>query len=100
MRERASRAERIREPIREPLLWVVIVALIVGGSPLLWPAGTVGPTFFGIPSWLLAAVAGTVLFSFVISWACLRYWNIAEPSEESARTDRGTVPGAPDGHGG
>ncbi|WP_046470072.1 hypothetical protein [Allosalinactinospora lopnorensis] len=98
MQERQARQSRIREPIRTPWIWVAIVLLIVGGSPLFWPTGTVEPLLFGIPSWILVSAACTALFALTVSWACLRCWNIEEPEEERARLQHGGRPAAPKAH--
>lgn len=72
-----------REPIRSPWLFAVAALLIVAGTPLWYPAGTIEPIVAGVPVWFAVAVVTSVGLSALTCWACLRAWNIAEPFEES-----------------
>lgn len=75
----------LREPIRNPWLWVAMAVVVLAGVPLYLPTGTVRPLVGGVPYWLLISVGATIAFSALTCWACLRQWNLAEPAEEAAR---------------
>lgn len=77
-------ARPLREPVRNPWLWVAMGVVVLIGVPLYLPAGVIGPLVGGVPLWLLVSVAATAAFSAVTCWACLRAWNLAEPAEEAA----------------
>lgn len=79
-----NRRTEIREPVHKPWLWIAMGVVIVGGSPLFWTSGTIEPLVFGIPLWLLWAVAFTLAFAVLVSVACMRLWNVEEPGEERA----------------
>jgi hypothetical protein len=75
----------LREPIRNPWLWVAMAVVVLAGVPLYLPTGTVRPLVGGVPYWLWISIGATVAFSALTCWACLRQWNLAEPAEEAAR---------------
>jgi hypothetical protein len=78
-------ARPLREPIRNPWLWVAMAVVVLAGVPLYLPTGTVRPLLGGVPFWLWISIGATVAFSALTCWACLRQWNLAEPAEEAAR---------------
>ncbi|GLZ49966.1 hypothetical protein Acsp06_61510 [Actinomycetospora sp. NBRC 106375] len=81
----APRSRPLREPVRNPWLWIAMAVVVVAGVPLYLPTGAIRPLVGGVPFWLLISVAATVAFSALTCWACLRDWNLAEPAEEAAR---------------
>ena len=87
----AGGAQPLREPIRNPWLWVAMAVVVLVGVPLYLPTGSVLPLVGGVPYWLWISIAATVAFSVLTCWACLRQWNLAEPAEEAARARDGEV---------
>jgi hypothetical protein len=84
-RGRSTEGRPLREPIRNPWLWIAMAVVVVAGVPLYLPTGSIRPLVGGVPYWLLISVAATFAFSALTCWACLRWWNLAEPAEEAAR---------------
>lgn len=79
--------DSIREPVRKPWIWVVVAAIVLVGVPLYFPEGDIDPLWFGVPYWLIVSVLSAVALSALISYVCLRWWNLAEP-QETARADQ------------
>lgn len=77
----------LREPIRSPWVWAVMVLIILAGVPLYLPTGAIEPVVLGIPYWMALSVFFTLLFAAFTSWLCLRWWNLAEPEEEGGTAD-------------
>ncbi|WP_018158143.1 hypothetical protein [Demetria terragena] len=82
----------LREPIRNPRLWIVLGLAIVVGIPGYWPTDGIEPVVLGLPLWFWIAVLASIAFAATLSYACLRLWNLAEPAEESAQAAE------PEGH--
>ncbi len=97
MVQRRPEGRPLREPIRSPWIWAVMVVIILGGVPLYLPAGATEPLVLGIPYWMALAVVFSLLFSAFTSWVCLRWWNLAEPEEEGLVAAGSTA--ASDAHG-
>ncbi|PVZ08530.1 hypothetical protein [Actinomycetospora cinnamomea] len=83
--DHSAAARPLREPVRNPWLWVAMALVVLAGVPLYLPTGSIRPLVGGVPYWLLISVAATVAFSALTCWVCLRGWNLAEPAEEAAR---------------
>jgi hypothetical protein len=84
-------ATSAREPIKRPLLWILIGAAVLAGIPWYVPAGTVEPFVLGIPAWFLASVAAAVALSAITCWACLTQWQLADVEDalvEGEEVDR------------
>ncbi len=73
-----------REPIRSRWVFAVLLGLVVAGTPLWYPTGSIEPTVAGLPLWFVVAVLTTVALSAFTCWVCLRRWNLAEPAEDAA----------------
>lgn len=78
-----------REPVRRPWLFVGLLVIVLVGTPVWYPTGTIEPLVFGVPYWFAISVASTLAFAAFVSWICLRHWNLVEPAEEAAARDRG-----------
>lgn len=74
---------RRREPIRNPWIWIGLIAIILVGIPWYLPPGTLHPLVFGMPMWTLVAVASSIGVSGFLHWALSRHWNLVEDAEES-----------------
>ena len=97
MGQRRSQQRPIREPIRSPWVWITMAVIILAGTPLYLPQGTVFSLVLGVPYWVAISVAFTVVFSAFVSWLCMNWWNIAEPEEERARAREHETSGRPEG---
>jgi hypothetical protein len=73
-----------REPVRRPWLFAVLLVIVLAGTPLWYPTGTIRPVVLGVPLWFAISVASTFAFAAFVSWICLRQWNLVEPAEEAA----------------
>lgn len=78
----------VKEPIRKPWIWIVIVIILLAGIPWYLPLGTVEPVFFGVPYWMLIAVASSLALCGFLSWLCLNQWEVVEAEEERERASR------------
>lgn len=82
----------MKEPIRKPWIWVVVLALFVFNAPWYLPSGMIEPFVFGLPLWVVIVVVMSILLSAFLHWACTTQWNIVEDDELAATptdTDRG-----------
>lgn len=82
-----SAASPAREPIKRPLLWILLGVAILAGIPWYVPAGTVEPLVLGLPAWFWVSVLAAVALSAITCWACLTQWQLEDV--EDARTDQG-----------
>ena len=71
-----------REPIRTPLLWVALAVSLMLVVPWWAPSGSIEPFVLGLPWWFVVSLLGSLLFSAVTCWACLRRWDLVEDEEE------------------
>lgn len=91
MDQRRSQDGPRHEPIRNPGLWIVMAVIVLAGVPFYLPTGSTHPMLLGIPYWMVISVLSTLLFAALVSWVCLRRWNVVEPEEQAAERDGGEV---------
>lgn len=69
-----------REPIRRPLVWVLIGLTILAGVPWYLPSGLIEPVVAHLPGWFWLSIIAAVALSAVTCWACLTQWEL-EPHD-------------------
>ncbi|MBA8826738.1 hypothetical protein FHX42_004117 [Saccharopolyspora lacisalsi] len=74
---------RVREPVRNPRIWVGIGVILLAGIPWYLPEGTIGPTVLGMPLWTLVAIGSSVSLCAYLSWVLTHHWNLVEDAEEA-----------------
>lgn len=74
----------MKEPIRKPWIWMVLLGLFAVNAPWYLPAGMIEPFIFGLPLWVVLVLVLSVALSAFLHWACLTQWNIVEEEETVA----------------
>ncbi|GAB3292828.1 hypothetical protein GCM10027563_32220 [Parasphingorhabdus pacifica] len=79
--------------MRQPWLWVGVIAIILAGIPWYLPEGAITPIVLGVPLWTLSAVGSSVALCGFLHWALSRHWNLVEDDEEATTGPTDTAPG-------
>ncbi|MBB6449997.1 hypothetical protein HNR44_001975 [Geomicrobium halophilum] len=79
----------MKEPIKKPWIWIILVLLGLFNAPWYLPEGSIEPFIFGIPYWALITIILTLFLSAYLSWLCLTQWNIVEDEEEAEKDQKG-----------
>ena len=74
--------KNVKEPIKKPWIWIVMIVILVLGVPWYFPESAVYPIIFGFPLWAFVSVIMTVVLSWYLSYLCKHEWNIVEDEEE------------------
>lgn len=76
---------RAREPVKRPLLWVLVGVMILMGIPWYVPTGTIEPLVLGLPAWFWVSVLSAVGLSATVCWACLTQWRLEDADDTATR---------------
>ncbi|MEW6244949.1 MAG: hypothetical protein AB1497_11990 [Bacillota bacterium] len=80
---------KVKEPIKNPLIWVGLIVIILLTVPWYLPASATRPVILGFPLW--AALSGffTIVLSAFLTWVLSAQWDIEEPLSDSKASSRG-----------
>lgn len=81
--------KKVKEPIRKPWIWIVLVIIVMAGVPWYLPRGTFKPIILGFPYWAAISVIMSIALAAYITYLCKNEWNILEDEEELQK--KGTV---------
>lgn len=82
MERRDGERSPVKEPIRKPWIWVVMVVITLAGIPWYLPKERIGIVLLGVPYWVLISGALVMLLCVYVSWLCFTQWDIIEAEEE------------------
>jgi uncharacterized membrane protein len=79
---KAMNNKTIKEPIRKKWIWIAVIILFAGNVPWYLPVGRIKPIIFGFPFWAFVSLLFSLAFCGLVSWVCLKEWNVVEDQEE------------------
>ena len=72
----------VKEPIKYPWIWVVLVIIILAGVPWYLPKGTIYPIILGFPYWAFISIVATIVLSAFLVYVMYNYWDMEALIEE------------------
>jgi len=66
----------MKEPIRKPWIWIVLVVLVLLSVPWYLPVGTYKPIVWGFPYWAFISLVLTIAIAGFVTWIVNREWDM------------------------
>ncbi|MEI3605288.1 hypothetical protein SPD48_06245 [Pseudogracilibacillus sp. SE30717A] len=78
--------KKIKEPIKNWKIWIVLITLYVFSVPWYFPTGSFNPIIFGVPYWAIVIMGVSLAISITLTFILKYCWQMAD--EEEYREDQ------------